>query len=83
MEITLSKNDDGKSITTEISACEDLHYFVNERQHIQNELSEAAKAAEMIWKKYPKFKTITFNTLSIQEQDLIDDAMFDKRKDLS
>lgn len=74
MKITLSNNID--NIGCAIEANQDEVGGVAKLKELtdkfQNQMTRAYEAAEKIWKEYPEFRQVTFDTMTNEERDMID-----------
>lgn len=74
MKITLSNNID--NIGCAIEANQDEVGGVAKLKELadkfQNQMTRAYEAAEMVWKEYPEFRQVTFDTMTNEERDMID-----------
>ena len=74
MKITLSNNID--NIGCAIEANQDEIGGVAKLKELadkfQSQMTRAYEAAEMVWKEYPEFRQVTFDTMTNEERDMID-----------
>ena len=74
MKITLSNNID--NIGCAIEANQDEVGGVAKLKELadkfQNQMTRAYEAAEKVWKEYPEFRQVTFDTMTNEERDMID-----------
>ena len=76
MKITLSNNID--NIGCAIEANQDEVGGVAKLKELadkfQGQMTRAYEAAQMVWKKYPEFRQLTFDTMTNEERDMIAQA---------
>ena len=74
MKITLSNNID--NIACAIEANQDEIGGVAKLKELadkfQSQMTRAYEAAEKVWKEYPEFRQVTFDTMTNEERDMID-----------
>ena len=74
MKITLSNNID--NIGCAIEANQDEIGGVAKLKELadkfQSQMTRAYEAAEKVWKEYPEFRQVTFDTMTNEERDMID-----------
>ena len=74
MKITLSRNIN--NIGVDIEANKDEMGRVAQikalAEKFQKEMTRAYEAAEAVWKQYPEFKQLTFDTMTDEERKMIE-----------
>lgn len=74
MKITLSHNikDVGVAIEANKDEIGGIHKMKELADKFQGEMTRAYEAAQMIWKQYPEFKQLTFDTMTDEERKMIE-----------
>ena len=74
MKITLSNNikDVGVAIEANKDEIGGIQKMKELADKFQGEMTRAYEAAQLIWKQYPEFKQLTFDTLTDDERKMIE-----------
>ena len=74
MKITLSHNikDVGVAIEANKDEIGGIQKMKEQADKFQGEMTRAYEAAQMIWKQYPEFKQLTFDTMTDEERKMIE-----------
>lgn len=74
MKITLSNNIDNVGVAIEANKDEirSIQKMKELADKFQCEMTKAYEAAHMVWKKYPKFKQVTLDTMTDEERRMIE-----------
>lgn len=72
MWIRLSKNMRDVFCDMQGMSLKELKDFAKDKENVINFIKGANEAAEAVWSSHPEFKTITLDTLSKEEMDMIE-----------
>ena len=74
MKITLSRNIDNIGVAIEANKDEmgRVAQIKALAEKFQKEMTRAYEAAEAVWKEYPEFKQVTFDTMTDEERRMIE-----------
>ena len=74
MKITLSRNIDNIGVAIEANKDEmgRVAQIKALAEKFQKEMTRAYEAAEAVWKEYPEFKQVTFDTITDEERRMIE-----------
>lgn len=71
MWIRLSKNMHDISCDMQAMTTEELKEFAKDQENVKRLLTGACEAAKAVWKVHPEFKSVTVDTLSKEEFEML------------
>ena len=74
MKITISQFNGEVTFSMEGMSVEQMRELAEDKERFAKIMTDANDAAELVWKKFPQYAAITFDTNSQEEREMLENA---------